>query len=152
VGWVENLSGKTVGLDTGPLIYYIERKPGYVEILRPFFQSVDRGEISVVTSIITLLEVLVQPIRLGDQYLALQYRKMLFGTRGLTTILLSSDIAEEAAKLRADYKSVRTPDAIQMATAISMSAPFFLTNDIRLPSLPGLQTLCLEKIKTELSS
>lgn len=94
MGWVENLSGKTVGLDTGPLIYYIERTPDYVEILRPFFLSVDRGEISVVTSIITLLEVLVQPIRRGDQYLARRYRKMLFRTKGLTTIPLFSDIAD----------------------------------------------------------
>jgi predicted nucleic acid-binding protein len=147
VGWVEKLSGKTVGLDTGPLIYYIERTPGYVEILRPFFQSVDRGEISVVTSIITLLEVLVQPIRRGDQYLARRYRKMLFRTRDLTTILLSSDIAEEAAKLRAEYSSIRTPDSIQMATAVKKSATFFLTSDNRLPSLPDLQVLKLDELR-----
>jgi predicted nucleic acid-binding protein len=146
VGWVENLSGKTVGLDTGPLIYYIERTPGYVEILRPFFQSVDRGEISVVTSIITLLEVLVQPIRRGDQYLVRRYRKMLFHTSGLTTILLSSAIAEEAAKLRAEYNSIRTPDSIQMATAVKKSATFFLTSDNRLPSLPNLQVLKLDEL------
>lgn len=146
MGWVEDLRGKTVGLDTGPLIYYIERTPGYVEIVRPFFQSVDRGEISVVTSTITLLEVLVQPIQRGDQYLARRYRKMLLYTSGLTTILLSAAIAEEAAKLRAQYNSLRTPDSIQMATAIKASATFFLTSDNRLPPLPDLQVLKLDEL------
>jgi predicted nucleic acid-binding protein len=55
------------------------------------------------------------------------------------------DIAENAAKLRADY-NLRTPDAIQMATAIYGGASFLLTNDIRLPSLPGLTVLVLNQL------
>ena len=55
------------------------------------------------------------------------------------------DIAENAAKLRADY-NLRTPDAIQMATAIYAGASFFLTNDIRLPSLPALTVLGLNQL------
>jgi predicted nucleic acid-binding protein len=72
---------------------------------------------------------------------------MLFRTRDLTTILLSSDIAEEAAKLRAEYSSIRTPDSIQMATAVKKSATFFLTSDNRLPSLPNLQVLKLDELR-----
>ncbi len=53
-----------------------------------------------------------------------------------------------AARLRAFHK-IRTPDSIQMATAIIGKASFFLTNDIRLPSLPNLKTLVLNDLKLE---
>jgi len=39
VGWVDALRGKTVGLDTAPLIYFIEQSPGRIEKLRPFFAA-----------------------------------------------------------------------------------------------------------------
>ena len=147
MGWVEELRGKVVGLDTSPFIYYIEKNPFYVDMLRPFFQLVDRGEVSIVTSVVTLLETLVHPCRHKNVTLADQYRDILLNTRGLRTIELSKNIAEEAAQLKAIY-NIRTPDSIHMATAINQEASFFLTNDMRLPSLPHLKVLTLDEIKT----
>ena len=144
--WIATLQGKVVGLDTPPLIYFIEENQPYLETICPFFEAMDRGEFGVVTSIITLLEVLVHPFRQGDTALAEQYRDILLSAEGLTTILLSQDIAEEAAQLRAAH-TIRTPDAIQMATAIHAGASFFLTNDNRLPTLPGLTVLVLDELK-----
>jgi predicted nucleic acid-binding protein len=110
-----------------------------------FFTAMYRGEFNVVTSVLTISEVLVYPLRAGNTILAQQYRDILFNSQGLTTIEVLPDIAENAAKLRADY-NLRTPDAIQMATAIYGGASFFLTNDIRLPSLPGLTVLVLNQL------
>jgi hypothetical protein len=62
--------------------------------------------------------------------------------------VVGQDIAEEAARLRA-FHNIRTPDSIQMATAIIGKASFFLTNDIRLPSLPNLKILLLDDLKQE---
>jgi len=135
-----------VGFDTMPLIYYIEENRNYLEVVDPFFEAIDRGEFKVVTSIITLLEVLVHPVRNGDVILAQRYRDLLFDTEGLSTMILDRTIAEEAARLRASHH-IRTPDSIQMATAISEGASFFLTNDLLLPSLPNLKTLVLEHLK-----
>ena len=146
--WVAALQGKVVGLDTAPLIYFIEENLAYLETVRPFFEAMDHGEFSVVTSVVTLLEVLVHPFRRGDATLAQQYRDILLNAEGLTTILLSQDIAEEAARLRAAH-NIRTPDAIQMATAIHEGASFFLTNDARLPSLPRLKVLVLGELKAK---
>ncbi len=148
MGWVDSLSGKVVGLDTAPVIYYIERNPRYIEMLRLFFQAVDRGDCSVVSSIVTFLEGLVIPIRQGNTDLVRQYHNLLFKTKGLKTIFLDQKIAEEAARLRAFHK-IRTPDSIQVATAITMEAAFFLTNDIHLPSLPNLKILVLDDLLKE---
>jgi predicted nucleic acid-binding protein len=106
----------------------------------------DHGEFTVVTSMVTLLEVLVHPFRGGDADLAQQYRDILLHAAHLTTIELSQDIAEEAARLRATY-NLRTPDAIQLATALHASASHFFTNDDRYPTVPGLRILVLDTLR-----
>jgi predicted nucleic acid-binding protein len=148
VEWVNALEGQVVALDTTPLIYFIEQNSSYIDAIRPFFVAMDRGEIRVVTSMVTLLEVLVYPLRRGERDLAQQYRDILLNAEGLTTLSLSQDIAEEAAQLRASY-NIRTPDAIQLATALCEGASCLLINDARLPSLPGLRVLVLDELMAE---
>ena len=63
MGWIDELQGTIVGLDTAPLIYFIEANSAYLLILEPFFAAMDQGDVSVVTSTNTLLEVLEHPIR-----------------------------------------------------------------------------------------
>ena len=41
--WINDLQEKTVGLDTAPLIYFIEENPAYMETVRFFFEAMDRG-------------------------------------------------------------------------------------------------------------
>lgn len=147
MGWVDTLKGKVIALDTAPLIYYTEENVIYQNVLDPFFDALERKEIVVITSIVTLLEVLVNPIKRKDKDLAQKYRSILFDTEGLNTITLTEDIAEEAARLRAVHK-IRTPDSIQMATGIMRGATYFLTNDLKLPSLPELKALRLDELKT----
>ena len=95
---------------------------------------------------VTLLEVLVRPFRHGEADLAQQYRDILLNTEHLNTIELSQDTAEEAARLRAQH-NLRTPDAVQLATAIHAHATMFLTNDDRFPAVPGLRILILESLR-----
>ncbi len=144
---VEDFFGEIVGVDTLPFLNYIERKSNYADILHSFFQAVHKGKISVVRSMVTLLEMLVYPFQLGDVELAHQYRDILLNSTGLTTLPMTQEIAEEAARLRSTYRKIRTPDAIQLATAINANASFFLTNDARLPSLPNLRILQLDELK-----
>ena len=89
---------------------------------------------------------LVLPLRQGNTILAQQYREILLNQESLTVVELTPDIAEAAAQLRASY-NLRSPDSIQMATAIREAASFFLTNDARLPSLPGLTVLVLDNLR-----
>ena len=144
--WLNQLQGQVVGLDSAPLIYFIEENPGYLEITEAFFAAMINREFRVVTSVVTLAEVLVYPLRQRNAALAQQYRDILFNQRSLNTIRITSDIAEIAAQIRADY-NLRIPDAIQMATAVNRGAAFFLTNDARLPSLPELTVLVLDQLR-----
>ena len=143
--WLTRLQGQVVGLDTAPLIYFIEQNPTYLEIVRAFFRAMDRGDLRVVTSTLTLTEVLVYPLRQGNTELARQYQDILFDQENLITLPVSPEIAELAAQLRAS-RNLRTPDAIQMATAIHGGATFFFTNDLRLPIIPNLEIIVLDAI------
>jgi predicted nucleic acid-binding protein len=144
--WIEQLRGETVGLDTAPLIYLIERNPNYLEMMRFFFRALNSGEFRVVTSTVTLLEVLVYPLRGADSILVQQYRNLLFNSQYLRTIEVDAEIAETAAQLRAIH-NVQSLDSIHKATAVREGASFFLTNDVRLPSLPALQVLVLDELR-----
>lgn len=146
MGWIEDLHGKVIGLDTAPFIYYIELYTGYADLLFPFFDAIERGDSKVVTSAVTLVEALVLPLRNGDTKLAEQYREILFDTNNLDTFPLLREIAEEAAQLRALHK-FHTPDAIQIATAINASASVFLTNDRQLQKASAIQVLVLDDLK-----
>ena len=68
--WIAALRGTTVGLDTGPLISYIEEHPAYLPKIKPFFEAAARGDFRIVTSFITLVEVLIHPLREGRPELA----------------------------------------------------------------------------------
>lgn len=143
--WINALHGKTVGLDTAPLIYFIEENPTYIETVRLFFEAMDRGNFLVVTSTVTLLEVLVHPLRSNNTELAAEYRDILLNSR-LMTLEISNAIAEQAAQLRAVH-NIRTPDAIQISAALEAGATHFFTNDIRLPDIPSIQILSLDSLR-----
>jgi hypothetical protein len=84
--WLRALYGTVVGLDTAPLIYFIEKHPTYLPLLLPFFEAVERGDIQVVTSTLTLCEVLVHPYRDGNRSLADRYFHILLNARNLRTV------------------------------------------------------------------
>jgi predicted nucleic acid-binding protein len=143
--WLNRLSGQIVGLDTAPLIYFIERHAPYYPLVEPFFAAVERGEVEVVTSTLTLTEVLVHPYRQGNRALVREYCEILLHARNVNIIPVSPEIASEAARLRAMH-GIRTPDAIQLATAQASRAGAFLTNDEVLEKAAGLQVLVLKRM------
>ncbi len=125
------------------LIYLIERHPSHGPIVRDAFTLVDAGRCAGLSSFVTLLEVLVKPFRDGRADLAQKYRDLLIGSRGFSLFPLDRRIAEDGAGIRARY-GFRTPDAIQLATAVRHGADAFLTNDAKLKGFDQLEVLVLD--------
>ncbi len=145
--WVNALRGSIVGLDSAPLIYFVELHPRYLAVVDPFFEAMERGEIQVVTSALTLTEVLIYPYKFGNRSLADQYSRILLHSRNLTTIPVTNEIASEAAQLRALH-GFKTPDAIHIASAKAGGAASFLSNDAGLNSIPGINVILLDSLLT----
>ncbi len=145
MGIISKLKGQKVCIDTAPVIYFIEKHPKYIGLLHPFFAEIDNGKIEAITSTITLLEVLVLPLRTDNKELAEKYREILLFSDGLTTYEIPHDVSELSADLSARY-SIKTPDAIQIATAVIYGAKVFLTNDPVLKKVLDIKTLVLDDL------
>ena len=126
----ERLQGsRRVHLDSMAFIYFIEGHPDYSPLLRPLFAAIDGGSLEAITSYLTLLEVLVHPLRQGRADLVRDYTDILTNERNFKLRPLDREIAEEGAAIRAKFSSIKTPDAIQLATAVRGRADVFITND-----------------------
>ena len=131
-----------IAIDTSLFIYFIEEAPRYLPLIEPLFAEADTGKRELITSALTLLEVLVVPYRAGDRSLADRYEQILTRSRGIRVIDLSSEQLRNAAQLRA-ATGVKTPDALQLAAAMSSDCSVFVTNDRRIPNIPGMHVLQL---------
>ncbi len=143
MGLREDLGRGPTALDTAVFIYYIEEHETFLPLVAPIFDEVAAGRREAVTSSLTLLEVLVVPYRAGNVALAERYEACLSRSRGLRLVEIGRPQLRIAAQLRALHASVRTPDALQLAAALSAGCSAFVTNDRDLPSVPGLRVLQL---------
>ncbi len=142
MGLLSDLGGDPVALDSSIFIYFIEEHPVYLPLVEPLFAAIDRGDLGAVTSSLTLLEVLVIPYRFGNAALAERYEMLLTKSQGLRLIDLDRDFLRSVAQVRAATRA-KAPDAMQLAAAMVAECPVFLTNDDRIPQVPGLRILQL---------
>ena len=127
--------------DTNLFIYLIEDFGEFSErVVELRNRMLNRGD-RLYTSTMTLGEVLVKPIEKGNQPLRLEYEDAL--TRGAVLLSFDSKAALRYAEIRAD-RSIRAPDAIQLACASSAGVDLFITNDERLSGkdVRGIQFIC----------
>jgi predicted nucleic acid-binding protein len=143
VGLITDLGRGPVGLDTAVFIYFIEEHPRFLPVIAPVFSAVASARLPAITSGVTLLETLVIPYRSGNTALASRYEALLTRSRGIRFIDLDRPLLRSAALLRSRF-SVRTPDALQLAAALSGRCSVYLTNDRSLPRIPGLEILQLK--------
>ncbi len=114
--------------------------------MRELFRRVDIGAIAGYTSTITVAEVLTKPYQVQDDLLARRYRTLLLRSRNFIVVPVDSVIADTAAEIRARYR-LRTPDALQLATAMQAGCEAFLTNDDALRRVRDIRVLALDELE-----
>jgi predicted nucleic acid-binding protein len=135
--------GAVVALDTAPIIYYVENHPTYNPIVRPFFVvRLQAARNVALTSTVSLVEVLVVPLRTGRLDLVCDYQDFLVSFPVIDLVPVSTPVAGWAADLRARY-NLRLGDACQMGAALANGATHFLTNDAQLRRVMELTVLIL---------
>ena len=139
-----------IGLDTAIFIYHFEENPAYLPLTRELLSSIESGERKGVTSAITLMEIIVKPLALGQIDVARKYEALLANFPNLEIIDLDRDVIRLAARLRAEYR-IRPPDALQAAACLQHGAQAFITNDDLLKRLQDkIVVLVLEDYATRL--
>jgi predicted nucleic acid-binding protein len=137
---------KKIALDSMIFIYHFEQTPAFFESASKILSAAKNGEYKLITSIISVVEVLSTPKYAQLPDVASGIRSFFQEAEFLEVIDLGDEIAFETARLRRENKTLRTPDAIQLATAIIHKADVFITNDMRLKNLRivGLEVRFLE--------
>ncbi len=97
----------------------------------------ERGD-QLLTSSMTLGEILVKPLQKNDHTACRQYEKAI--ARAAVIIPFDINAARAYARLRAT-RSLKAPDALQLSCAGSVGVDLFVTNDDRLQrvQVPGIQ-------------
>jgi predicted nucleic acid-binding protein len=142
VGLTADLGRGRTGIDTSVFIYFMEEDPRFLPVIEPLFTDADAGRRELVASALTLLDVMMVPYRAGNEALAERYERLLTRSRGVLLIDLSREQLRVAAQLRATA-GMKTPDALQIAAALTAGCTTFLTNDRRIPAVCGIRVLQL---------
>ena len=142
---IDKLNIKKLMIDTAPFIYFIEEHQKFLPAVQPIFSKIDDFEFDAFTSIITLIEVLVYPMREDDKSLENKYREILLNNANLFVATIDFAIAEKAAEIRANY-NIKTPDAIQLACGIINQCDTFFTNDEQLKRVKEINVVCVNDL------
>jgi predicted nucleic acid-binding protein len=128
---------RKIFFDTNIFIYMFEGlEPVRTRLIDIRRRMLERGD-RIVTSAMTLGEVLVKPTKLGQTSLIVQYDRAIRST--VEVIAFDAQVAWRYATLRATH-NIRNADAIQLACAAHFGVDLFVTNDQLLQKLdvPGI--------------
>lgn len=114
-------------LDACIIIYLIEKHLIYASQIEELMDGVSDAVFCL--SPLVRLECLVMPIRTKDVQLLKLYETFFDAQRLLA---IPPEVYNQAARLRADFLGLKTPDATHLATAEYHNCDEFWTNDNRL--------------------
>jgi Predicted nucleic acid-binding protein, contains PIN domain len=136
---------RRIALDTSIFIYELEANPRYAELADPIFSWIEQSGHSAVTSTITMTELLVQPYRDSGEDRVNLFYGLLTAYPHLEWIAPDLEIADTAARFRASYR-MRTPDALQAATAVHSRATGVIANDSIFKRVDAFETLLFDDL------
>ena len=123
--------------DTNLFVYLIEGTGARAESVAALRRRmIERGD-ELLTSALTLGELLVKPVETGDDDLRDRYLQTMHDA--VTVLPFDARAAPRFAAIRGD-RTIRAPDAIQLACAAAGGTDLFITNDDRLSrkNVPGI--------------
>lgn len=131
-------------LDTTPIIYFLDVDVNFGERTRQIFEEILSNDRQMVSSVITCTEYLTFPYRTGNTEKIDVFFEFCKDC-GIILCPVSAEIAQKAAKIRAEYKDFKTMDALQLASACIQGCDLFLTNDRQLRQFKEIRCITLDE-------
>lgn len=130
--------------DANAFIRMVEDNDVVAQRLGDLLQHGLDGRISIVTSELTLPELIVEPLRRAADDLLDACRDLFEPGGGIDVAPVDRAILLDAAQIRADHHALKLPDAIHLATADRTACTHFLSGDRRLPPRPAFRRVGLD--------
>lgn len=134
---------KRIAIDSSVFIYQFEQHPQFEPLCSHIFDLLSRRRIFLITSMITVSEILVRPFSNGNIRLIELYESVFFSLPNFSLVDIDYRLAKMASLLRSQY-NILLPDAFQIAAALKLRAQVFVTNDVRLKKVKDIKVLCLK--------
>ncbi|HEY1660758.1 MAG TPA: PIN domain-containing protein [Candidatus Sulfotelmatobacter sp.] len=112
--------------DSNLFIYLFENNPQYAQRVEDLYKKMLSRRDQLLTSTLTVGEVLVKPTAMGDDSLCRNYERIL--NRTAQVIPFDANVARRYATVRTTT-SIKGPDAVQLACASHAGVDLFITND-----------------------
>lgn len=135
---------RRIALDTSILIYHMEANERYLALANAVFSWVEKAGHEAVTSTMTMTELLVPSYRENDEQRVDEFYGLLSTYPNLRWIAPDLETADIAARMSAAYR-LRTPDALQAATALRATATGLITNDPAFARIQEFETAILDE-------
>ena len=136
---------RRIALDTSVFIYQLEANPRYADLTDPIFVWLGQPNHTGITSTITMTELLVPAYRDAGQARVDQFYGLLTTHPNLDWVAPNLEVADIAARIRARHR-LRTPDALQAATAVQSHATGLVTNDAIFERVQAFETMVLDSV------
>ena len=124
------LAELSIYLDSCLAIYLVEENASFVAKLENALAA--NWDAKFCISPPAEMECLIMPLRWQNELLIAKFENWF---RTVEVLPMESEVFRSAAKLRADFGSLKTPDALHLATALHYNCDEFWTNDNRLNSV-----------------
>jgi PIN domain nuclease of toxin-antitoxin system len=115
-------------LDACALLAFLNKEDGWDKVKALLIETIDSGEVEIYMSIVNLLEVYYDRLRLDDNEKLGEFLTWAFASPIKIIDAVSRSELDTAARLKAVYKRISLADAIGIATAQSLAA-VFVTSD-----------------------
>lgn len=138
-------NNRRLALDTSIFIYQLEAHPRYAVFTDHIFAWLERPGHYAATSTITMTELLVQPYRDSGEQRINEFYALLSTYPNLEWVAPDLRVADIAARLRARHR-LRTPDALQAATALQAQVTGLISNDAVFKRVDAFETLLLDDL------
>ena len=135
----------SVFLDTSPIIYLIESNPLFYPKISSYVAISIKNDVPILTSVISIAEFGVKPKKINKLELIEDLEQML-SVLQIKVVDINLETAEISSSLRAKYESLKSFDALQLASAISNNCNVFVTNDKRLKTITEINVLTMDEL------
>lgn len=118
------LAEPSIYLDSCLAIYLVEENSSFSAKLENAVAANPDAKFCI--SLLTEMECLVKPIREQNNILLAKFENWF---RTIEVLPIGREVFRNAARLRADFINLKTPDALHLAIALQYSCDEFWTND-----------------------
>jgi len=141
---VDELCGRhrRIALDASVFIYLFEGEGSLARTAASVINAISTGRVTGFVATIALSEVIVGPVRTGDEMMGERYVDAIRSIENLHVVPATVEIAVEAGFVRG-RTGLTLADALHVATARIAGASVLVTNDRRVRSLPRLEVVQL---------